>query len=58
MYNDSAGNLYVLLGTGTASATNFTYKLATNTGIHVEGFGGAIQGILDAGSGNAQVTEW
>jgi hypothetical protein len=58
IYNDSAGNLYTLLGTGTASATNFTHKLATNSGVHVEGFGGPIQGVLDAGTGNAQVTEW
>lgn len=56
--NDSAGNLFVLLGTGTASASAFTYKVAAGASVTVEGFGGPIQGVLDAGAGNAQITEW
>lgn len=58
IYNDSAGVLIVALGAVAASATNFTYKLAANTGQHVEGFGGPVQGVLDTGTGNAQVTQW
>lgn len=58
VYNDSVNKLYVLLGTGTASATNFTFLLATLTGQLIEGFGGPVQGVLDTGTGNAQVTEW
>jgi len=58
IFNDSANKLYVLLGAGTASVTNFTFLLLTQTGTVVEGFGGAIQGILDTGTGNAQMTEW
>lgn len=58
IYNDSAGVLSVALGSTAASATNFTLKLAANTGILIEGFGGPIQGILDTGTGNAQVTSW
>lgn len=56
--NESAGNLYLLLGTGTASASNYSLKMATNTATTVEGFDGAFQGVLDAGSGNAQITTW
>jgi hypothetical protein len=58
IYNDSAGVLSVALGSSAASATNFTFELAANTGILLEGFGGPIQGILDTGTGNAQITTW
>lgn len=58
IFNDSAGVLYVLLGTGTASATNCSYKLAAGASTVVEGFGGAVQGVLDTGTGNARVTEY
>jgi len=58
VFNDSAGKLYVLFGTGTASATNFSLLIPTQTGQVIEGFGGALQGILDTGTGSAQITEW
>jgi hypothetical protein len=58
VYNESAGVLSILYGTGTASATNYTLKLAANTGTLIEGFGGPLQGILDTGTGNAQITTW
>lgn len=60
--NEGAGNLYVLLGgTGTVSATNYSYKLAAG-GLIDEGSGSATYaGIITAvgdASGNAQVTWW
>jgi hypothetical protein len=58
IFNDSAGKLYVLLGTGTASATNFSFLIPTQTGQVVEGFGGAMQGVLDTGTGFARISEW
>jgi len=58
IYNDSAGVLLVSFSTSAASATAFTFRLAANTGQLVEAYGGPIQGILDTGTGNAQVTQW
>lgn len=58
IFNDSAGILYVLLGTGVAASTLCSYKLAAGTTVTVDRFGGPIQGVLDAGTGFARVTEW
>lgn len=58
--NTDANTLYLLVGGGTASATNFSVALAQNA--HWEapyGFTGAITGIWAAdGSGVALVTEY
>jgi 2-methylaconitate cis-trans-isomerase PrpF len=58
VFNDSAGILYVLLGTGTASATSCTYKILAGASVSLEGFGGVMQGVLDTGTGVARVTEY
>lgn len=59
--NDSTSILYVLLGTGTASATNYTFAIAAKGTIAsdrtVTGYTGAIQGIWAAANGFAMVTE-
>lgn len=58
--NDSAGVLTVAFSTSAASATNFTVKIAANS--YYESpqpvYGGAVQGVLDTGTGNAQVSWW
>jgi hypothetical protein len=57
--NTGSGTLYVLLGTGTASATNYSYAIAAG-GTQVLGVNwtGAIQGIGSAANGNALVTRY
>lgn len=59
--NDSTSILYVLLGTGTASATNYTFAIPAKgtvpTDRTVNGYTGAIQGIWSAANGFAMVTE-
>lgn len=62
--NDSTANLFVLLGTGVPSSTNYTYKMGpTSSGIPFyyevpTGYSGPIQGIWDAANGFAYVTEF
>lgn len=57
VYNDSTGNLYVNLGAA-ASATAFVIKLAAGDYWEVPGgYTGAVHGVLDAGTGNANVAE-
>lgn len=58
--NDDANALYLLLGGGTASTSNYTVKLFTDDYFQVPfGFTGAITGIWAAdGSGSARVTEY
>lgn len=58
VFNDSAGILYVRLGSGAASTTDFSFKLAAGTGTVIEGYGGQVTGVLDTGTGAARVTEW
>jgi hypothetical protein len=58
VYNDSTATLYLLVGTGTVSATNFTVKLGPDdlfvVGINYKGI---ISGIWSSATGNARVTE-
>lgn len=58
--NTDANALYLLLGGGTASATNYSVKLFTDDYFEIPfGFTGAITGIWAAdGSGAALVTEY
>lgn len=60
--NDSAVVLYVLFGSGTASATNYTLTLAAGaTYEQREGaatYAGPITAVTASSSGNAQVTWW
>ena len=57
--NTDANRLYVLLGSGTASATNFSFSLAQNENAHVPGFTGQVMGIWSAdGSGAAKITQY
>lgn len=59
--NDSTAILYVLLGSGTASATNYTFALAAKVTVAadrtVSGYTGAIQGVWASANGFAMVTE-
>lgn len=60
IYNDSSVVLYLLLTTGTASATAFTIKLAADESF-VLGNGdytGIIKGIWASATGSARVTEF
>jgi len=60
IYNDSSALLYVLYGTGTASATSYTARVYPN-GFHtiLGNYVGAIQGVWasDPGDGAARMTE-
>ena len=56
--NASTAILYLLLGTGTPSATNWTYALAAGAQLEIWGYRGAIQCIWAAANGNATVTEF
>lgn len=59
--NDSTSILYVLLGSGTVSATNFTYALAAKgtvpSNLIINGFSGLVTGVWSAANGSAYVTE-
>jgi hypothetical protein len=60
IYNDSTAALYLLLASGSASATNFTVKVAADGYYEVPfGYTGAIDGVWASNaSGNARVTEF
>lgn len=59
VYNDDANALYLLLGTGTVSATVYTVQIPPNGYYEVPfGFTGILTGLWAAdGSGSARVTE-
>lgn len=59
IHNESAVVLYIKFGT-TASATDYTVALAANTSYQLPSNvpSTRIDGILAAGVGNAQCTEW
>jgi hypothetical protein len=59
IYNDAAGALYVKFGTA-ATSTDFTVKIAAGGYFELPSpvYAGAITGILDVGTGNAQVTSY
>lgn len=60
IFNTDANALYLLLGAGTASATNTSVILAQNTSYEVPfGYTGIIVGVWSAdGTGAAKVTEF
>lgn len=59
--NDSTAILYVLLGTGTVSSTNYSMALAAKSSVAsvmtVDNYTGIITGIWASVNGNAMVTE-
>lgn len=58
VYNDSTQILYLLLGSGTASATNYTIQIAANGYYEAPfRFSGQLTGIWAAANGFARVTE-
>lgn len=62
VFNDSSAILYLLLGQGTASATNYTVQVASGElweSPDAESVIGGLSGVWasDAGGG-AQVTDW
>jgi len=54
--NEGAGTLYVLIGLGTASATNYSVSLASGDVVTLNGVTQALTGIFGA-AGTARVTE-
>jgi hypothetical protein len=55
--NSDANRLYVLLDSGTASATNYSFSLAQNENARINGYKGAVTGIWASdGSGSALIT--
>lgn len=57
--NTDTNRLYVLLDTGNASATNFTFSLAHDEKYTVHGYSGIVKGLWAGnGSGFALVTEF
>lgn len=59
VYNDSSAICYLLVGSGTSSATNHTVQL--NGGAYYEvpyGYTGVLKGIWASATGSARVTEW
>lgn len=60
IYNTDANALYILLGAGTASATNLSWSIAANSQYEVPyGYTGIIVGVWAAdGTGAAKVTEF
>ena len=59
IYNDSTQILYLLVGSGTSSTSNFTVRLLPTGYYEVPaGYTGIIKGIWASANGNARVTEW
>jgi hypothetical protein len=57
--NTDANRLHVLLNSGTASTTAYSFSLATNANMIVEGYTGQVVGIWAAdGAGAAMLTEY
>lgn len=58
VYNDSTQILYLLLGSGTASNSNYTLQMAAGSYYEVPfGYTGQLTGIWASANGNARVTE-
>ena len=57
--NESSAVLYVLKGTGTASASNYTYKLIQGDTLTIDDYTGQVNGVwaTDPNDGAAQMTE-
>lgn len=55
VYNEGAGILYVLFGSGTASVTNYTTRLYSGDYLEVERYTGQVNGFF-ASAGTARVT--
>lgn len=56
IYNEGAGNLHVLYGSGTASTTNYSVLLAAGDYLEIDKYTGQVNAIF-ATAGNARVTE-
>lgn len=57
--NTDANRLHLLLESGTASTTNFSFSLAQNDNAVLEGYSGPIIGIWAAdGTGAAKITTY
>ena len=56
IYNEGAGNLHVLYGSGTASATNYSVKLFSGDYLEIDKYTGQVNAIF-ATAGTARVTE-
>ena len=56
IYNEGAGNLHVLYGSGTASTTNYSVRLSTGDYLEIEKYTGQVNAIF-ATAGTARVTE-
>jgi hypothetical protein len=57
--NSDANRLHVLMDSGTASTTNYSFSLAQNDSAVLQFYTGELNGIWAAdGSGSAFVTEW
>jgi hypothetical protein len=58
VYNDSTAILYLLLGVGTASTTNYSVQLASQGFFETPfSFNGQLTGIWASANGSARVTE-
>lgn len=56
IYNEGAGNLHILYGSGTASTTNYSVRLSTGDYLEVDKYTGQLTAIF-ASTGTARVTE-
>lgn len=56
IFNEGAGNLHVLYGSGTASTTNYSVRLAAGDYLEIEKYTGDVKAIF-ATAGTARVTE-
>lgn len=58
LVNDSSSVLYILYGSGTASATNYTWRLDGYQTLELyDGYLGALKGIWVSATGAARITE-
>lgn len=59
IYNDSAAILYLLLGVGTATSSNFTVQVPPNGYYELPfSYAGPVRGVWSSATGSARVTEY
>lgn len=56
VFNEGAGNLHILYGSGTASTTNYSVRLSTGEYLEIDKYVGQVNAIF-ASAGTARVTE-
>jgi len=53
IYNQSTNSVFILLGTGTVTGTNYSVSLGNSDVVTITGWTGAVQGLINSGTTNS-----